>query len=112
MTAFLRIVDAAFQPLSNLARDICFPSPGKRVAYFETRVGIGASFALSFEHDNIMLLPGTWCVASVPPESTAFQAGLCPSDALLEVYTTYCTQSRRFKMKFGGADQRNAVRWN
>lgn len=50
--------------------------------------GIGASFALSFEHNRKdgALKRGTWCVAAVPRESTAFKAGLHPADAILEVF--------------------------
>ena len=51
--------------------------------------GIGARFALSFGKDN-EVSPGTWQIASVPRESTAFQAGVYPSDTLLQV----CTPSK------------------
>ena len=106
MAIFSKVSDAAIQLLSNLARESDFHPSYNSLVCFE-HVGIGASFALSFEHGNI-LLPETWCVVSVPPHSTAFEAGLRPSDVVLEVYTTDIMVTV-LKVKNCRTDQWNSV---
>jgi hypothetical protein len=88
MSKFLQVTEAAISHMLSVLVDGLDDKKEKgRLGNGHECVGIGANFSLSFDNsrESDVIKPGTWCVAAVPEESTAFKAGLRPADAILEV---------------------------